>query len=467
MAPRRRREDSPDYLVAEPEPEATHPPRSRRSRRSTSQVQVVDQAGFYQLVNPTAEEFLEILRSEPRGHEFWSDMQTRLWKGGVVLDLAGTDFRNRAIEGTLYKVCLDNCDFRGAKIAAYFDKVKGARYDGAIMTGGSFSNAEDCTLKHVTMNDVRWNPAVFVRCNFTGAKLAIRIGSYTTATECIFKKADLSGADLNQSKFPFADFSGASLTDAKLERCDFTGANLAGADLSRSDLRNTKFGNADLRKAKFKDAILSGADLTGATIDGADFTGANVTGMNLTGLDLAKAKNLEQKAARSPGPNMRDLTKVATASKRFLTTIELDLGKDEFVVLQPGLSCYANQAYPSANHSHHFGNSTFGNYVQAPTFEQAMLNLTDLWSRGTPKFDTVKVDAKKCPLRGKELRNLAIAAWHEACGLEVPTADALQRAAVQKLGFRGKSQRARGVMIAELVFLPALPASRSGDKRSE
>ena len=53
-------------------------------------------------------------------------MQDRLRRSGIVLDLTGTDFRNRAVEGTLYKVCLDDCDFRGAKISAHFDKIKGA-----------------------------------------------------------------------------------------------------------------------------------------------------------------------------------------------------------------------------------------------------------------------------------------------------------------------------------------------------
>ena len=46
------------------------------------------------------------------------------------------------------------------------------------MTAGSFSNAEDCSLKNVTMNDLRWNPAVFVRCDFSGAKLNIDTGIY-------------------------------------------------------------------------------------------------------------------------------------------------------------------------------------------------------------------------------------------------------------------------------------------------
>lgn len=443
---------APDYLVAGDGVAGKPPGAVAKIQKKYPHVQPIDEAGFYQLVNPTAAEFRELMQSGPHGHQFWYDLQQRLFKGGLVLDLSGTDFRNYTIEGTLHRVCLDDCDFRGATIAAYFDKVKGAKYDGAVMTGGSFTNAEDCSLKNVTMDDTRWNPAVFIRCDFSGARLNIRTGSYTTATECSFKGADMSGADLNRSKFPFADFSGATLADTKLEGCDFTGANLAGADLSRADLRNARFENADLREAKFNDAILSGADLTGATIDGADFTGANVTGVNLAGLDLTKAKNLEPKASRTAGPNLRELAKVANGSKGFMTSIELELGTDEYVVLQPSLSRYGSSVYAGAGYTHVAANHNFGTSVSAPTFEQGMLNLTDLWSRGTPKFDTVKVVAKQCPLRGQELQALAVAAWHEACGLAVPTADELQQATEQSAADRASL---RETMIAELNAGPA------------
>lgn len=438
---------APDYLVEGAGVGGKPPAASAKIQKKHPHVHPIDESSFYQLVHPTAAEFREMMESTSLGYEFWQAMQDRFMKAGVVLDLTGTDFRNRTISGTLYRVCLDACDFRGAKISAYFDKVRGAKFDGATMDEGSFTHAEDCSLKNVTMNDTRWNPATFVHCDFSGSRLAIQTGYCTTTTDCSFRKADLSGAELVKSKFPLADFSGASLVDAKLQDCDFTGANLSGADLSRADLRNAKLVNADLRKARFKDALLSGADLTGAQLDGSDFTGANVTGANLAGLDLSKAKNLQSKAARTAGPNMRELAKVAHASKRFHTTIELELGKDEYVVLQPGVSHYSGHAYVDGRYNHISPNLNQGSYVNAPTFEQGMLNLTDLFSRGTPRFETVKVDAKQCPQRGKELRDLAVAAWHEACGLELPTADELQKAAEQ---VASKQANLRETMIAEL-----------------
>ncbi len=47
------------------------------------------------------------------------------------------------------------------------------------------------------------------------------------------------------------------------------------------------------------------------------------------------------------------------------------------------------------------------------------------------QFDTVKVEGKKCPLRGKELRDLAVAAWYEALGLPAPSAEDLDKQAEQ------------------------------------
>jgi uncharacterized protein YjbI with pentapeptide repeats len=442
---------APDYLVAGAGVGGNPPAAIAKIQKKHPHVQPIDQAGFYDLVNPTAEEFLQIMLSGPHGYQFWSAMQDRLERGSVVLDLRGRDFRNRTIEGTFYRVCLDGCDFRGATITAFFDEVKGAKFDGATMTGGAFTKAEDCSLKNVTMNDTRWNPATFIRCDFSGAKVNNPGGSHTLATECLFKKADLSGAELSQSTFHF-DFSGAILADAKLERSCFVGADLSGADLSRADLRNVRFDNADLRKASFKDAVLSGADLTGATIDGADFTGANLAGVNLAGLDLSKAKNLEQKAARTAGPKLRELAKVANGSKRFSTSIELELGKDEYVLLHPSLARYGTQVYARADYNHIWPSNDASHFVPAPSFEQGMLNLVDLWSRGTPRFATVKVQAKECPLRGNELHDLAIAAWHEACGLEVPSVDELQKAAEQSAAAEASL---REVMIAELSGGPA------------
>src|SRR5262249_1000923 len=86
----------------------------------------------------------------------------------------------------------------------------------------------------------------------------------------------------------------------------------------------------------------------------------------------------------------------------------------------------------------------------------------DLWSRGRPQFDTVKAEATKCPLGRKELHDLAIAAWHEALGLPVPSAAELQEHQEQAAA---SDAALREAMIAELKGGPA--GIRKWDARSE
>jgi uncharacterized protein YjbI with pentapeptide repeats len=218
-------------------------------------------------------------------------------------------------------------------------------------------------------------------------------------------------------------------------------------------MRGVKLVGADLKKAKLQDANLSGADLTGAAIDGADFTGANLAGVTVEGLDLSKAKNLAPQAARTAGPNMRELAKVAAASSsQFQTSIEVDLGPNEFVTLRAMIWHYGGRGQAGGGYVHQKPGANVGNTVQAPTLEQGMLNLTDMWLRGSPKFETVEVEAKKGPLRGKELVELATAAWYEAFGLAVPTEEELQE---RKKQAAADSAALREIMLAELHGGPA------------
>jgi uncharacterized protein YjbI with pentapeptide repeats len=438
----------PDYLVAGSGVGGNPPAAVAKIQKKYPQIQAIDEVAFYQLVKPTVEEFRKIVLSGPHGHEFWSQMHNRLHKTGTQLDLTGSDFRNRNIEGNLGNVCLDECDFRGAAISAQFHKIKGARFDGARFAGRySLSEAESCSFKDVRMEQTIWNIFKFSGCDFSRANFSLHGSCHMVADTCIFSKADLTEANLEKSEFKSTDFSGANLCDANLVECDFTGANLQGATLCRADLQNAKLGYADLRKATFNDSILSGADLTGARIDGADFTGAKLTGVNLTGLDPSKAKNLKETAARTAGPNMRELSKFARASSRFRTSIELDLGKDGYVELNASLSTYSGQPYLHAFYAHYKNNARVGTGMHAQTLEQSMLNLADRWSRGSANFETVKVVTKKCALGARDLRALAVAAWHEALGFPVPTADQMKKAAEQ-LG--AETLKLRETMIAEL-----------------
>ena len=190
-------------------------------------IQLVAASDFYKMLAPTAEELVALFRTGPRDREFWGQMAERTQHVG--LDLTGTDLRKLDfMQVVFYGVTLDDCDFRSATLDdVSFDKLTGVKFDDAKLTNGSLTNATDCSFKNVLMDKVRWNPAEFTRCDFSGAVLKIDCGSFTTAKDCSFKKADLSNGDLDQSRLAGNDFSGANLSGARLSKCDLSGASSA------------------------------------------------------------------------------------------------------------------------------------------------------------------------------------------------------------------------------------------------
>jgi serine/threonine-protein kinase len=94
------------------------------------------------------------------------------------------------------------------------------------------------------------------------------------------EKADLSGANFNQSK----------MIKINLQESNLSGANLGGTNLRQAILRKTNFGRAYLGDANLEDADLRGADLSFADLHNANLKGANFCGANLTGANVTQAQ---------------------------------------------------------------------------------------------------------------------------------------------------------------------------------
>jgi len=82
----------------------------------------------------------------------------------------------------------------------------------------------------------------------------------------VFKRVQLSGADLHS----------VSLNQSEFEDCKFVGANMMGASLSSTRMEACDMRGADLRDANLAFAIFEGVDLRGADLRGAvvDYTAA-------------------------------------------------------------------------------------------------------------------------------------------------------------------------------------------------
>ncbi|MCZ6556694.1 MAG: pentapeptide repeat-containing protein [SAR324 cluster bacterium] len=113
------------------------------------------------------------------------------------------------------------------------------------------------------------------------------------------RRADLSGRDLVNLRYPgvvlrAAELSGVKLSGAQLAGANFSHAIMGGALLSSANLQDAQMRQVLLSKADLRDANLAGADLRGANLSGADLRGANLAGAGmavaiLSGADLRDA----------------------------------------------------------------------------------------------------------------------------------------------------------------------------------
>jgi uncharacterized protein YjbI with pentapeptide repeats len=110
-----------------------------------------------------------------------------------------------------------------------------------------------------------------------------------------FKRADLSGANLQGADLSEANLQGAYLSGAKLQGAELWSANLQGAELVFANLQGADLWRANLQGADLSEANLQFAKLLGANLQGADLVFANLQGAdlseaNLQGADLSGAK---------------------------------------------------------------------------------------------------------------------------------------------------------------------------------
>lgn len=150
-------------------------------------------------------------------------------------------------------------------------------------TGGSFRSYYTHEL------DINFREANFEEADLRGAHL-----QNADLREAWMFSANLSAANLIEANLRQAILDSANLTDAdfclRVVADGRTGYKYFCADLTGADLQNTRLAGANLAHAKLTGASLLGADLTGADLTGADLTGADLTDANLTKANLTSAR---------------------------------------------------------------------------------------------------------------------------------------------------------------------------------
>ena len=103
------------------------------------------------------------------------------------------------------------------------------------------------------------------------------------------KKADLSGAILNDAYIGVASLAGANLSGASLRGADLKGGQQYGVNLSKADLSYADLSWTELDGADLSGAILIGANLRGSSLGGVDLSGAILLDADLSGVDIRNA----------------------------------------------------------------------------------------------------------------------------------------------------------------------------------
>jgi uncharacterized protein YjbI with pentapeptide repeats len=410
-----------DYLVVygrQPDRPGREERQAQALNEAGANVQVLDWAAFYDLLSPTREEALALLRGGAEGLAQW---RLRRDSGSQTpIDLSGSDLRGAKLNNiVLYRVKLDGADLFGADLSgSSLGELVGVNLDCALLPRAYVPHLTDCTARCSDFGGVRFNPAVIVRTVFTAAKLVGADGACTRSEQAVFREADLTRAYLPDSTFLRADFTGANLTGAQLDHCDLTGSTFRGTNLSRATLCRAKLVNADLSGANLTGANLAGADLTEAAVEGANFEGANLYAAHLDALGPGRPLGLVPPPPvprERIGPNMRRLEEVWKETGRLDTSLHIDpdgRGAD-FVELRI-------QGWGRSVRG--ISSKTGGAYLcQADTPCEAMLELAQPWPDADLYLETLRVRCGSVRERPRGLPELALAAWHEAFARPLPS----------------------------------------------
>jgi uncharacterized protein YjbI with pentapeptide repeats len=410
-------------------------------------IQVMDVAAFRELVKPTEDELLALLKNGKRGAEALAAAAPPIARirhlnhHGVApecprlvgarldgLDLSDFDFGGLAFEkcsfigATLNRtnvVEAIECDFSTATGAApRFSKINGSRFVSAKFDNAQFSS-------HIARND-------FTAAKLDGSRFYDPIWRSRTVKqrfeESRFAKASLrncvfDGVCVDGGNFDEADLSGAVLND-----CRIAGGSLRNAKATDAILVATVLCNADLTNAMLVGANLAEADLTDSKLDGADLKGANLRGATLNPgtLNGAKCVTSEATAVANAGPALKELDSIFSKAKNAEISFRISKRADE-----------DGEALKIATYAYTNSHSVFcylGGYVIAPktitaaVFSKPLLQAGRIYGQYHVRFETVEVSSTKSPKSGKALRDLVIQGIAEAFGQEVPADDVLAAA---------------------------------------
>ena len=259
-------------------------------------------------------------------------------------DLQGSDLRKSHLQAAkLIGAKLQNANLIGAKL----DKTEledanltRANLTAIVSKGGQFYLS---TLIHSTMVAMNLEKADFLEANLTGADLQNSRLTYSNFHKADFTKANLRGNALTRSNFSGSNFSESNLTEVSFYEAELNDSNFSKAILTAASLRGSNLSSTD-----FTDTILISVDFSETYTDNED---SNVSLKTI----LKSAKEVggiiiqDIKSIKDKKPDRRYYTdKNLTGCEKYLTIklensdVDLKVTKRRIKYLIKGVKKYTN-----------------------------------------------------------------------------------------------------------------------------
>ncbi|MBN1909393.1 MAG: pentapeptide repeat-containing protein [Pirellulales bacterium] len=409
---------------------------AKLNQKGEAHIQVVNDEDLSETLVPTPEEVVAMLSAGPAGVKHWYALRECL---------RYHSFQAFSLNG----LALDGVKIRSTNLAGL--ALDGNSFNNADLQEASLDNITNCSFKKANLRKAHIDVAQ--ACNFEGADL--REAEVEALIDCNLKKANCQGLTvqypyyLQQYQQQSADFTEADLTRASLAGQHFVGVSFRGAKLNEADLRRADLSKTDFSKADLTGANLSGANLSNAVVAGANFRNAHLFSVNLDGVDCSKAKGLDPATVKnaSPGPKLQKLEKAAGKANELKVTADVRMDKAHVRITVSGTS--QRNTLEWERHADSGKTDSDSDYCwKTRTFCQAMVDAAQLFGSGALLPDSIRASGSKSPVKGAELKKLAVGAWCEAFGVELPSEEELKK---QKTSRETDQKKIRTEVLEELA----------------
>jgi hypothetical protein len=226
---------------------------------------------------------------------------------------------------------LRNVDFRAADLPH-------TNFVGADLREADFTGA---SLRGACFDEADLRGAKFIRVDLH-AKMSA--GSVDVLMATSFRNADLRNAVFHIANLSDADMSNSRLGSATMHTVIFAGAHLRNVDFANADLTAADFYQADLSGAKMCEAILHYAIFHQTILLGADFTSSRVREATFSSVDLSEAKGIASIVHQ--GPSALDIDTIRKSNGKIPVAFLRGCGlTDELINFLPSVLKNRKQFY--------------------------------------------------------------------------------------------------------------------------